>query len=585
MASEIKSLSIATEALKGHQARNQNHTPNPPDYQVDDPSNMPIATVPLPKEIDLEAQGQPPYNVSPEKPTPRSLKTRFDASSSHCMPACSCVCHKEHRFKSPRLFQSAVGSLLVKSSGLYGMTQRCNEFSCRRNPSTSMRISYRFPEWFLNRMISSVIISNRLCGPQVSLVAPRVVSNTSDIMFHAFSGNIDGIARLFELGLASPFDITDNFGYTALHYAVDQGHIDLCRFLLNAGARPEITDLDENTVTDIAWTKICSNKITPPEVTALEEMFKKDAWFEERQFSILHKIVLGMLPTSRSLEQELSVSTSTIDLADSEGRTPLSWAAERGNALAVKTLLQYGASLSSKSITCMTPLHYAAKAPESACLNILLDKGASVTAKNKWNQTPLNIAAYIQNDSSFIAPLLDHGADINERDCYSSSALSCATFMNNISTARYLISRGADINSQDSLGITVLNESIENNSHDCISLLLDSDADLSIANKYGETALHIIARRADLPTLRIFQGADLEDMDPDAKTTAGLTARDLFAQRVDVGADVEKAFQHLMGILDPKSTCLRFFDAVEKLPLPEKVSDVVEVTVQEVVVE
>ena len=66
-------------------------------------------------------------------------------------------------------------------------------------------------------MISSVIISNRLCGPQVSLVAPRVVSNTSDIMFHAFSGNIDGIARLFELGLASPFDITDNFGYTALH--------------------------------------------------------------------------------------------------------------------------------------------------------------------------------------------------------------------------------------------------------------------------------------------------------------------------------------------------------------------------------
>ena len=97
------------------------------------------------------------------------------------------------------------------------MTQPCNEFSCRRNASTSMRISYRFPEWFLNRMVSSVIISNRLCGPQVSLVAPRVVSNTSDIMFHAFAGNVDGIAKLFELSLASPFDMTDNFGYTALH--------------------------------------------------------------------------------------------------------------------------------------------------------------------------------------------------------------------------------------------------------------------------------------------------------------------------------------------------------------------------------
>lgn len=311
-------------------------------------------------------------------------------------------------------------------------------------------------------------------------------------------------------------------------------------------------------------------------------MFKKDEWFEERQFSILHKIVLDLLPTSRSLEQELSASTSTIDLADSEGRTPLSWAAERGNSLAVKTLLRYGASLVRKSITGMTPLHYAAKAPDSACVNVLLEHGASANAKNKWNQSPLNIACYFQDDSSFIAPLLDHGADINERDCYSSTALSCATFVNNINTARYLISRGADINIQDSLGINVLNESIENNSHECISLILDSGADLSIADQDGETALHLIARCADLQTLRIFQGADLEDMDPDVRNNAGLTARELFAQRVDVSTDVAKAFQHLMGILDPESTGLSFFDAVEKLPLPEKVLGVVEVTVKEV---
>lgn len=314
-------------------------------------------------------------------------------------------------------------------------------------------------------------------------------------------------------------------------------------------------------------------------------MFKKDEWFEERQFSILHKIVLDLLPTSRSLEQELSASTSTIDLADSEGRTPLSWAAERGNALAVKTLLRYGANLSSKSIAGMTPLHYAAKAPDSACLNILLDNGASVSAKNKWIQSPLNIASFFQDESSFVAPLLDHGADINEKDYYNSTALTCATFMNNINTARYLISRGADINSQDRLGIPVLNESIENNSHECISLMLDSGADLSIADQAGETALHIIARCADLQTLRIFQGADLEDMDPDARTTTGLTARDLFAQRVDVSADVEKAFQHLIGILDPKGTCFRFSDAMEKLPLREKVMNTVEVTVEEVMVQ
>ena len=319
-------------------------------------------------------------------------------------------------------------------------------------------------------------------------------------------------------------------------------------------------------------------------MAALEEMFQKDKWFEERQFSVLHKIVLDLLPTSKSLNQELAVSTSTVDLADTEGRSPLSWAAERGDALAVKTLLRYGASHSSKSLNGMTPLHYAAKAPSSACLNILLDNGARATAKNKWNQSPLNIACFFKDDSSFIGPLLDHGADINEKDRYTYTPLTCAAFTNNANTARFLISRGANINYPARSGINVMNESIENNSHECISLALDSGADLSIADQAGETPLHVIARCADLETLRIFQAADLEDVDPDARSNADRTARDLFAQRVEVDADVEKAFHRLMTRMGSESAFAGFFDAVEKLPVPEKAVDTLSVTVKEVMV-
>ena len=66
-------------------------------------------------------------------------------------------------------------------------------------------------------MIPSVIVSNRLCGPQASLIIPKVVPSTSDIMSYAFTGNINGIAPLFELRLASPFDVSEKFGNTALH--------------------------------------------------------------------------------------------------------------------------------------------------------------------------------------------------------------------------------------------------------------------------------------------------------------------------------------------------------------------------------
>ena len=340
----------------------------------------------------------------------------------------------------------------------------------------------------------------------------------------------------------------------------------------------------KSTVTDIAWNRVCSKIIEPSEATALEGMFKKDDWFEERQFSILHKIVLNLLPKSRNLKQELSASTSTIDLADCEGRTPLSWAAERGNALAVETLLRYGANPSSRSITGMTPLHYAAKAPDSACLEILLDNGASVAAKNKWNQTPLNIASFFQNDSSFIAPLLDHGADINEKDCYHSTALSCSAFTNNRNTASYLISRSANINSPYRTGISVLNESIENNSHECLSLLLDnSTIDLSIADQAGDTALHVLARCADLQTLHIFQAADrLDDLDPDARNNAGLTAAEVFAKRTDIiDTDIKTTFRQLMVMVHEKGESgLRFFDALEKIPLPAVEGTVKEVSVR-----
>ena len=97
-----------------------------------------------------------------------------------------------------------------------------------------------------------MIISNRIDGPQLSVGAPRIVANKSDIFSHSFAGNINAIANLLRSGLTSPCDASAMWGYIPLHYAVDRGHMDLCRFLLDAGARADITDMEENSVTDMA---------------------------------------------------------------------------------------------------------------------------------------------------------------------------------------------------------------------------------------------------------------------------------------------------------------------------------------------
>ena len=129
-----------------------------------------------------------------------------------------------------------------------------------------------------------------------------------------------------------------------------------------------------------------------------------------------------------------------------------------------------------------------------------------------------------------------------------------------------------------------MNYSIRNNNHDCTSLLLELGADLSLKNHEGETVLHYLARHADIRTLEIFHAADLEDMNPDAETNAGLTAWDSMKQRVDINEEVESAFRSLMAKLDCKSFGVDFFDASEKLPMSVgKMPDLVEVRVEEII--
>lgn len=54
------------------------------------------------------------------------------------------------------------------------------------------------------------------------------------IWFAAQYGDLDRVKKL--VLQHTPVDITDKSGYTALHYAARNGHLDVCKFLLSNGA-------------------------------------------------------------------------------------------------------------------------------------------------------------------------------------------------------------------------------------------------------------------------------------------------------------------------------------------------------------
>lgn len=249
---------------------------------------------------------------------------------------------------------------------------------------------------------------------------------------------------------------------------------------------------------------------------------------------------------------------------DSEGRTPVSWAAECGNSSALEPLLNHGAR-NSKASYHWSPLHYATRSKSPTCLPLPLENGAPASTSDILNQTPLQIAT-ANHDPTYISPLVDRGADVNARSDTGTSPLSQALSKTNIKTAEYLISHSADPNGLGHAGTVFLNEKISQKKPDCVSVLLKNGADPSKADAEGETPLHRLARNSDLCTLEIFLSADLGDMNPDVRNNAGHTAQDIMEQRGEIKVDIRRVFQRLMIKLDGESSDSEFFDAEDTLP-------------------
>ena len=88
----------------------------------------------------------------------------------------------------------------------------------------------------------------------------------------------------------------------------------------------------------------------------------------------MHKIVLGL--SLLSLEEELIHHPEDIDTMDALGRTPLVWAAARGDAHNVALLLGAGADPNAMDIQYTTAVSCAAERDHVVSMQLLLEVGA-----------------------------------------------------------------------------------------------------------------------------------------------------------------------------------------------------------------
>lgn len=276
------------------------------------------------------------------------------------------------------------------------------------------------------------------------------------------TGNEAMIQRLLDLG--SDIDAVDEKGETALYYAVRGNLLDCVKFLLNAGANPNICNEYARVPLHAAASK---EKILDALLSHGAEVDFVDG---DGETALMIAVRDG---------NELSVRTllchkANVNAVGIWGSTALHCAERIDNPIFHEILLDASADVNIMNADGYTPLHYAAlRRGKNSAIRIqeILRKGAEVNCKNSEGNTPLHLAADdLTNLSILIEAYHERGLNIDEKNKEKKTPLHLALSWGNYDTSKLLLDKGASIDERDSLGNSCL--SFANSRTQMIELLL-----------------------------------------------------------------------------------------------------------------
>ncbi|KAI9006650.1 ankyrin repeat-containing domain protein [Phycomyces nitens] len=174
-------------------------------------------------------------------------------------------------------------------------------------------------------------------------------------------------------------------GYTPLHYAAANNHEQCVRYLIEHGA---IVDSVNGPLqaTPLHWASRAGCLAT---VHLLIQYGADPGLVDSHGFNALHLAVQS--PQSMLVLYILSLGRLDVDSKDRMGQyTALMWAANEGNVLNIKLLLQFGANVNAVDQRRATPLHWAVTKGNRICIRKLLEYGADPLAKDQSGKSSLD---------------------------------------------------------------------------------------------------------------------------------------------------------------------------------------------------
>ena len=477
---------------------------------------------------------------------------------ARCGGDCQCICHSRGRFQSPKLLSQFFGGLFVGYAGLPIATRQCDKKRCTNQYSRTVHITYTFPGWFLSRTVDLVLATTYTGEPSFGVkVRNRTqYGGESNIFKYARDGNVPGIIEMFKQRKASPNDLSLRGGQSILHFPLELGHIKTCKFLLDLGVDPYFEDDNGVSVAHDVSSYILTSKGTTPLAKAYESTFfgissnHSELW----DFSYFHRVVVGIQPADLSVALREPLRKAGRDSLDSAGRSPLFWAALRGDDAAVKALLEAGVDITAQDHEGRSALHAALQSGSLRSVELLLMAGASVHTRDMYGDTAIQIATWahatclIDSNVPILKAVHLAGAAVNVRQKNGVSAIQSAACLDCVANGEYLLSVGADPNNRDNAGDVPTFECLNHNTHGMLELLLNhADTKMDNVNNACQTILHVAALHADLRSLELLASSSLSGVSPASRDGKGKTAREVFEARTfPPDANVRRTFKTLL---------------------------------------
>jgi ankyrin repeat protein len=151
----------------------------------------------------------------------------------------------------------------------------------------------------------------------------------------------------------------------------------------------------------------------------------------------------------------------------------------RGDAVAVRRLLQQKADVNAAQVDGATALHWAVYRDDLEVADLLIGAGANVNAANRAGVTPLAMAS-LYGSATLIEKLLKAGADAKERGPDGETTVMLAARNGNTQAIKILVAAGADVNAKESTrGTTALMWAATERHPEAVRALVELGADVA----------------------------------------------------------------------------------------------------------